>query len=157
MNKEYLEALKTIKIKCHPNSNPNPLIDSALDTIEQALRRLESIENSKPSKALEDLDKMANQVFQVDDEFELYYDKVKQALQRLKAIHHYSVIVYYDSTKIWEKEEYKKRSTAIRSFEEFIELTDIDMGFVEKIELIGFDEDGTEHLMDTWHNPLDQN
>ena len=44
-----------------------------------------------------------------------------------------------------------------RSFEEAIELTDIDMGFAEKIELIGFDEDGTEHLMDTWHNPLDQN
>lgn len=37
MSKEYLEAFKTIKIKCHPNSNPSPLVDEALDIVEQAL------------------------------------------------------------------------------------------------------------------------
>lgn len=37
MDKELEEALRVIKIKCHPNSNPSPLIDSALDNIEQAL------------------------------------------------------------------------------------------------------------------------
>ncbi|MBR3208823.1 MAG: hypothetical protein IKF82_01000 [Bacilli bacterium] len=36
MTKE-LEALKTIKIKCHPNSNPSPIVDEALEIIEQAL------------------------------------------------------------------------------------------------------------------------
>ena len=59
MNKEYLEAFKTIKIKCHPNSNPSPLVDSALEVVEQALQRLESIDNAKPSEALEDLEQLA--------------------------------------------------------------------------------------------------
>lgn len=51
MSKEYLEALKTIKIKCHPNSNPSPLVDEALDTVEKALQRLELIDSAVPSKA----------------------------------------------------------------------------------------------------------
>lgn len=57
MTKE-LEALKTIKIKCHPNSNPSPLVDECLEVIEQSLQRLEAIENAEPSKALETLKNM---------------------------------------------------------------------------------------------------
>ena len=52
MSKEYLEALKTIKIKCHPNSNPNPLVDEALNIVKQALQRLEQIDNANSSEAL---------------------------------------------------------------------------------------------------------
>ena len=51
MSKEYLEALRTIKIKCHPNSNPSPVVDEALDTVEKALQRLEVIDNAVSSKA----------------------------------------------------------------------------------------------------------
>lgn len=52
MSKEYSEAFKTIKIKCHPNSNPSPLVDEALEVVEKALTRLEAIENANPSEAL---------------------------------------------------------------------------------------------------------
>ena len=48
-----LEALRTIKIKCHPNSNPSPVVDEALKVVEEALQRLESIESSKSSEAFE--------------------------------------------------------------------------------------------------------
>ena len=44
MSKE-LEALKIIKIKCHPNSNPSPLVDEALNIIEQALQKLDKYED----------------------------------------------------------------------------------------------------------------
>lgn len=36
---KLLEALKTIKIKCHPKSDSTPLVDEALDVVEQALRK----------------------------------------------------------------------------------------------------------------------
>lgn len=52
MEKEF-EALKTIKIKCHPNSNPSPLVDEALEIIEQALTELKAIKEPKPSEAME--------------------------------------------------------------------------------------------------------
>ena len=52
-------------------------------------RRLESIDNSSPNEALEDLEKMVNLAYQVDDEFELldddfglYYDKVKKYISK---------------------------------------------------------------------------
>lgn len=35
------EELRAVKIKCHPNANPNPMIDEALDNIEKDLARLE--------------------------------------------------------------------------------------------------------------------
>ena len=38
-----LEALGIIKIKCHPNSNPSPLVDDALNILEQALIELEQL------------------------------------------------------------------------------------------------------------------
>lgn len=44
-----LEALKTIKIKCHPNSNPSPLIDEALYIIEKSLKALEIIKEKNVS------------------------------------------------------------------------------------------------------------
>ena len=41
------EALKTIKIKCHPNSNPSPLVDNALDIVEKSLKALEIIKGKR--------------------------------------------------------------------------------------------------------------
>lgn len=52
----------------------------ALEQVEKILLEYEQIKNANPSEALEDLDKMVNQVYQVDDDFELYHDKVKQTL-----------------------------------------------------------------------------
>ena len=89
MNKDYLEALKTIKIKCHPNSNPSPLVDEALKVIKQALQRLEAIDNADPSGALESLEKVKGyrtggiisfEVFLEDTE---EYNTLKQALLKL--------------------------------------------------------------------------
>lgn len=42
------EDLKMIKIKCHPNANPNPMIDEALNNIEKDLEQKE-----KQDKVLE--------------------------------------------------------------------------------------------------------
>ena len=41
------EALKTIKIKCHPNSNPSPLVDNALDIVEKSIKALEIIKGKR--------------------------------------------------------------------------------------------------------------
>lgn len=41
---EALEKLKTIKIKCHPNSNPSPLVEEALLIVEQALLKAQEQE-----------------------------------------------------------------------------------------------------------------
>jgi len=40
------EAIKTIKIKCHPNSNPTPLVNEALDFIEKQLEILEILKKN---------------------------------------------------------------------------------------------------------------
>ena len=82
MSKEYLEALKTIKIKCHPNSNPSPLVDSALDTIEEALQRLESIDNANPSEALECLEEIIHEFNEPHYELSGEYSYKNELLRR---------------------------------------------------------------------------
>ena len=66
-------------------------------------QRLESIDNSSPSEALGDLEKMVNLAYQVDDEFELldddfglYYDKVKKYIS--KAQEQEEDIIHYKGT-----------------------------------------------------------
>ena len=88
MSKEYLEALKTIKIKCHPNSNPSPVVDEALEVVEQALQRLEFIDNANPSKALERLYCSGNLQlnYVLSDKHKHDYETIEQALQRLESI-----------------------------------------------------------------------
>ena len=50
---EVLEKLKTIKIKCHPNSNPSPLVDESLVIVEQAL--LKAQEQEKENARLKEI------------------------------------------------------------------------------------------------------
>lgn len=90
MSKE-LEALKTIKIKCHPNSNPSPLVDEALDTIENALNRLEAIDNANPSEALECLERieadligLPKHVTEYDNIFDDYLYDIENNIDTLK-------------------------------------------------------------------------
>ena len=67
MSKEYLEALETLKdmlIGNGVNDNINDYVDNLILPIKQALNRLESIDNAKPSEALECLEK-------IDDRFYL--------------------------------------------------------------------------------------
>lgn len=56
MNKKLEGALAIIKVKCHPNSNPSPLVDGALEIVEQALLELKAIKDAKPSEAMECVD-----------------------------------------------------------------------------------------------------
>ena len=49
----------------------------------------ESIENANPSEALKNFKSMKQQVFQVDDDFEFYADKVEQALLKAQDPKHY--------------------------------------------------------------------
>ena len=68
MEKEF-EALKTIKIKCHPNSNPSPLVGEALEIIEQALTELKQIKEAKPSEALKYVD---GKIADLEDDLQHY-------------------------------------------------------------------------------------
>ena len=60
MSKEYLEALETLKdmlIGNGCNNSINDYVDNLILPINQALQRLESIDNANPSEALEGLKK----------------------------------------------------------------------------------------------------
>ena len=112
MNKELDEAWITI---CHYNDEiihdvgseyvENPLKEE-LDIVNNALLELQSIKEAKPSEALEGLEKMVNLAYQVDDEFELlddnfglYYDKVKQYI--LKAQEQEKVLSIIKEKNVW--------------------------------------------------------
>ena len=53
MSKEYLEAFKNLKQELYYSPNQIPDIDKWHETIEQALHRLEQIDNANPTEALE--------------------------------------------------------------------------------------------------------
>ena len=76
MSKEYLEVKSEdiANLLYEVYDVPNGICEH----IKNMVQRLESIDNANLSEALEDLDRMAQQVFRTDDDFELYYDKVKQ-------------------------------------------------------------------------------
>lgn len=81
MSKE-LEALN--KIQHDFGQLKGQELVNCYETIFNGLKRLESIDNSSPSEALEDLEKMVGLTYQVDDEWELldgefglYHNKVK--------------------------------------------------------------------------------
>ena len=84
MDKEF-EALKTIKIKCHPNSNSNPIVDEALEIIESALTELEQIKEAKPSEAMECLEKLPY-MSQGYGNWKEYYNTIKQALLKAQEL-----------------------------------------------------------------------
>jgi hypothetical protein len=84
---KVFEALKTIKIKCHPNSNPSPIVDEALEIVEQAITELKTIKEANPSEAMEcslKLYKMVDSAgngkgFSLNKAWE-YHKTIKQAL-----------------------------------------------------------------------------
>lgn len=67
-----------IIIETLSNDKGHIMCRKELDVIIQALTELNAIKEANPSEALEDFEKMIQQVFQVDSEFEIYRDKVKQ-------------------------------------------------------------------------------
>lgn len=90
MSKEYLEAFKIVYNNFDylisdvviENDDVNiclKTIKEQLSTIKQALHRLESIDNSNPSEALELVDKMANYIL-LDEEYGFIDEKEKQAI-----------------------------------------------------------------------------
>jgi len=56
MSKEYLEAFKNLKQELYYSPNQIPDIDKWHEIIEQALKRLEAIDNANPNRALECLE-----------------------------------------------------------------------------------------------------
>lgn len=90
MSKEYLEAFETVYnnidylisdvvIEDNEVSGCLMTIKEQLLTIEQALLRLEAIDNANPSEALELVDKMANYIL-LDEEYGFIDEKEKQAI-----------------------------------------------------------------------------
>lgn len=89
MSKEYLEAFKNLKQELYYSPNQIPDIDKWHETIEQALQRLESIDNAEPSEALECLEKTISTLLEpilaeyeddLSDKITANYFALKQAL-----------------------------------------------------------------------------
>jgi hypothetical protein len=91
MSKEYLEALENI-MKIYGNTNSLEGTYDYFLIIKKALQRLESIDNAKPSEALECLDNLenslslANELLRVTDTsaMDKYIATIKQALIQAK-------------------------------------------------------------------------
>ena len=100
MDKEF-EALKTIKIKCHPNSNPNPIVDEALEIIESALTELEQIKEANPSEAIKCLNKIEGfmRYYEVNDTYKDELTTIKQALLKQLSGSQYTNIYIDEAVK----------------------------------------------------------
>lgn len=85
MNKG-LEALNKLKQELYYSPNQIPDVDKYHEIIEEELLRLEYIDNSQPSEALECLEKLGaeklarGELIRNDDEVEPYLNTIKQAL-----------------------------------------------------------------------------
>lgn len=90
MTKEYLEAFKNLKQELYYSPSQIPNIDKWHETIEEALQRLEQIDNIKPSEALKCLEYIGETCYveagDAEEDCILYaknyigYDTIKQAL-----------------------------------------------------------------------------
>lgn len=96
MSKEYLEALLNLFNEANRFNN-EPYKFNTLELfkrkqiIEQALHRLESIDNSNPSEALECLEKIIDNLddyadFEIKQEANEYIDTIKQALLKAQEL-----------------------------------------------------------------------
>ena len=85
MNKEYLEALNGLFDLVHCQDSFEKA-QKYFDIIEQALNRLESIDNAEPSEALKCLERIGaeklarGELIRNDDKVEPYLNTIKQAL-----------------------------------------------------------------------------
>lgn len=82
MNKEYLEALNGLFDLVHSQESFEKA-QKYFDIIEEALQRLESIDNANPSEALECLEEMWELSCDSRKPEYTLYETIKQALQRL--------------------------------------------------------------------------
>ena len=73
MSKEYIEAFKNLKQELYYSPNQIPDIDKWHETIEQALERLEAIDNANPSEALECLEWLTSSLI---GKYNLFYEEV---------------------------------------------------------------------------------
>lgn len=87
MNKEYLEAFKNLKQELYYSPDQLPDIDKWHEAIEQALQRLESIDDANPNEALNGLEyicKILKEKYIVDVKwvFKNDYNIIKQTLMK---------------------------------------------------------------------------
>ena len=104
MSKEYLEALKRIRQETCPATYMADFDkNECCDVIEQALQRLEAIDNANPSEALEGLEEIIDNLddyadFEIKQEANEYIDIIKQALLKAQEPKQ-----YVDELKLVEK------------------------------------------------------
>lgn len=105
MSKEYLEAFKNLKQELYYSPNQIPDVDKWHETIEQALQRLESIDNAEPSEALECLEKTISPLLEpilaeyeddLSDKITANYFALKQTL--IKSQRQEEDIIHYKGT-----------------------------------------------------------
>lgn len=70
MSKEYLEAFKNLKQELYYSPNQIPDIDKWHETIEQALQRLNAIDNAEPSEAAKCLEELGEMYYVEADNLE---------------------------------------------------------------------------------------
>ena len=108
MSKEYLEAFKNLKQELYYSPNQIPDIDKWHETIEQALQRLESIDNANPSEALKCLEVIENALWDDDFHYQRHsklLDTIEQAL--LKAQEPKQYLKWKDLEKFKDKDSVK--------------------------------------------------
>lgn len=125
MSKGYLEAFKNLKQELYYSPNQLPDIDKWHENIEQALQRLEAIDNANPSEALKCLKYLYEDAkiesgwvqkhcityaeeFEHNDRIKPYYENIKQALLKAqeqekalkiikkKRVDVYALVIAYD-------------------------------------------------------------
>ena len=132
MSKEYIEAFKNLKQELYYSPNQIPDIDKWHETIEQALERLEAIDNAEPSEALECLELIGGAYLlwgaeTVADGFKEEISTIKQALLKAQEPKKYLK---------WEDLEFKHKPV----------FTEAKMGETIYKLVIGFDCTGKETI-----------
>ena len=99
MSKEYLDAFKNLKQELYYSPNQIPDIDKWHETIEQALQRLNAIDNAEPSEAVKCLEELGEMYYVEADNLEEsvityanecdWFNTIKQALLKSQEPKHY--------------------------------------------------------------------
>ncbi len=90
--KEVFEALERLKNGCMGGNEYRRYLqsDAAItedyEIVKQFILELKAIKQANPTEALDDFEKMTQQIFQVDSSFEMYAEKVKQHLLKAQEL-----------------------------------------------------------------------
>lgn len=137
MSKEYLKAFKNLKQELYYSPNQIPDIDKWYETIEQALERLEAIDDSKPSKALECLEKLGHldlyenyidlQVNDVDE-----FTTIKQALIKAQELEQDNNALLEENNNLYTELTFAEGAKNYRNVLKLIDEKNVDVRYFKQ-------------------------